>query len=106
MDAALGLAKARPAAGALIGVGGHGLGARPASDALVAVVVELVVGQLVDVQIGPHVRLGPGGQRVDLDQAVGVVPFHDAGVGAVGGLVAADGGDPGVFEGQVFAQRL
>src|SRR4051812_25036485 len=50
--------------------------ARRASDRLVALVVERVVGQVVLRDEAPHVAVGPVGQRVDLPQAMGLVPLQ------------------------------
>src|SRR5690242_12703933 len=63
-----------PSARARIRALGDRAGARRASDGLVALVIELVVGDVVDPDVIPHLFFGPIGQRRELhDTAVVVI---------------------------------
>ena len=89
---ALDLVGPRPAALAAAA----GLGAGRAADRGVALVVQRVVGQVALVDALPEVALGPVGERVVLPHRALVVELDELRVGARGGLLAADAGDPGV----------
>ena len=92
---------ARPAALAAAA----GLGARRAADRGVALVVQRVVGQVALVDARPEVALGPVGERVVLPHRALVVELDELRVGARGGLLAADAGDPRVGAGQRALER-
>src|SRR3954469_21722733 len=96
MDAALELVGSGPAAGAFLLLGRNRAGARNAADRPEADVVQRVVGNLVDRDVGPDALLVPVGERVQLPDLEAVRPLHLRRVGAARGLVAADAGDPGV----------
>src|SRR5437667_191458 len=68
--------------------------------------VERVVGDLVQLDVGPDVLPFPFGERVELDQLELRVPFDQLGVRARGRLLAADAGDPGFVAFQNPRQRL
>src|SRR5262249_49108127 len=106
VQAAFGLAEAGPAAGAGVFADGYPAGAGGAADGLVAVVGERVDQHAVLGDVGVHLVLGPGGQGVDLDHAAAGVPLDHADVAAVGGLVPADAGGPGVVRGERAGQRF
>src|SRR5690606_9092098 len=63
------------------------------ADGDVALVPQRVVGQVVLLQVLPHVAVAPVGDRADL-QAV-AAPLQDRRVGAAGRLAAAQAGEPG-----------
>src|SRR2546430_7859481 len=100
VQAALGLVLPRPAALAA----GARVRARCASDRLVAAVVQRVVGQVVLRDEAPHVAIAPVGQRIELPQAVGLVPLELGGVRAGRRLLAAQAGDPRVEAAQCALQ--
>src|SRR2546422_2492382 len=106
VDAALELVRAGPAARALLLALADGAGARDAADRRVARVVQRVVRNLVDVDVGLDALRVPVGQGLDLPDAVTLAPFHLLGAGAGGGLLAADAGDPGVVAGESALERL
>src|SRR5690349_10091207 len=83
VQAALGLVLPRPAAF----TAGSGLRAGSAADRLVPLVVQRVAGQVVVRDEAPHVAVAPVGQRVELPQAVGLVPFELGGVRPGGRLL-------------------
>src|SRR5436190_3522611 len=92
VQAALGLVLPRPAALAA----GAGIGARRAPDRLVAAVVQRVVGQVVLRDEPPNIPVAPLGQRIELPQAVGLVPFELGRVCAGRPMLAPQAGHPGV----------
>src|SRR5687767_13089542 len=69
--------RSRPAPGTLVFTGGDGAGARPATNARVALIVERVVRNVVVENELPDVVLGPLQQRVDLHQLELRVPLDD-----------------------------
>src|SRR4030088_1807292 len=101
VEAALGLVLPRPAALAA----GARFRARRATDRLVAAVVERVVGQVVLRDEAPHIAIAPVGQRIELPQGVGFVPFELGGVRAGRRLLAAEAGHPGVEAAEGPLQR-
>src|SRR5229473_1705686 len=101
VQAALGLVLPCPAALAA----GAGVRARRAADRLVAAVVQRVVGQVVLRDEAPYVAVAPVGQRVELPQAVGLVPFELGGVRAGGRLLTPQAGDPRVQVAERALQR-
>src|SRR6476661_10105409 len=106
MDAAFELVGARPAAGALLLLRGRRPRARDAPDRAEADVVEWVVGNLVDRDVGPDALLVPVGERVQLPDLVALGPLHLRRLRAARRLVAADAGDPGVVRLERVQQRL
>src|SRR5262249_43097443 len=95
-----------PSPTAFVRSGDHPASAGDASDARVTVIVERVVGQFVSHDVIPHLTARPGGQRIDLDQAVSRVPFDDADIGARRRLIASERRDPGVVTFERQAERL
>ena len=77
VQAALGLAAARPPPGAGVLARCHRPGGRRAADRQVAPGHEGVDGQAVVGLVVGDVVVGPGGEGVDLDQPAGLVPRHD-----------------------------
>src|SRR4029077_10272819 len=94
--AALGLARARPAAAARVGAGLDPHGAGRAADRRVTLIDERVDQHAILFDVGVHLLLGPGGDRVDLDHGPPGVPFDHPGVAAGGRLLPPHTGDPGV----------
>src|SRR5262245_62783449 len=88
MQSALGLVCAGPAAVAAA----SGLRAAGAADRGVALVVQLVVGEVAVEDRGPDVALGPLGERVVLPDPARLVALDELGVGACRRLLAADAG--------------
>src|SRR5690606_5129840 len=85
-------------AAAFAGAGDGPLGTGPAADARVAFVQQRMVGQAVALDVAPNVLPRPGGQGVDLDQAVPgsnlmQLQHLDATPGVA--LVPSKGRDPG-----------
>src|SRR5881275_1408684 len=106
MDAALELVGAGPAAGALLFLGRDRPRARDAPDRAEADVVKRVVGNLVDLDVGPDALLVPVGERVQLPDLVALRPLHLRRGRAARRLVAADAGDPAVVGLERLQQRL
>src|SRR5438132_3631710 len=100
VDAALELAGAGPASGALVLPRSDGTGAGDAADRRIAAIVQRVVRNLVDVDIGLDALGVPVDERLDLPDAVALRPLHPLGSGAGRALLAADSGDPRVVLGQ------
>src|SRR5262245_65646813 len=98
MDTAFQLLLPVPSPAAFVGPGDHASSAGDAPDASVAVVVERVIWQFVSHDVIPHLPAGPGGQRVDLDQAVSRVPFNDADVASGRRLDSPERRGPGVID--------
>src|SRR5881397_4339897 len=103
---ALGLGEPGPAPGPGILAGLHRAGAVGAAYARIVLVVERVVGDLVQLDVRPDVLGLPPGERVELDQPELGVPFDQLGVRARRGLLASDAGDPGLVTFQGTRQRL
>src|SRR5439155_10483223 len=95
-----------PAPGPGILAGLHRTGAVGAADTRIVLVVERIVGDLVQLDVGPDVLGRPPGERVELDQSELQVPFDQLGVRARGRLLASDAGDPGPIAVQRARQRL
>src|SRR4029434_11009957 len=106
MNPALHLLLSIPSSAAFVRPGHHAASARDASDAGVTVVVKRVVWQFVSHDVIPDLAARPGGQRIDLDQAVSRVPLDYADVGARRRLIAPERGDPGVVAFERRGQRL
>ena len=83
-----------PAAGAEILADGDRARARRAADAGHELVVQRVVGHLVQGDVVPDVVPGPVGERIELGAAV-AVGLDERDAAAVVGLLAAQAGDPG-----------
>src|SRR5919206_5347989 len=96
MDAALELVGAGPAARALLLLRRDRAGARNAADRAEADVVQLVVGDLVDRDVGPDALLVPVRERVQLPDLVALRPLHLRRGRSARRLVAAGPGDPRV----------
>src|SRR5438477_9036217 len=92
VQAAFGLAKARPAAGARVLTGLHGASAMGAADAGVVLIMQWIVGHVVLDHIAPNHLSRPVGERTDLDQIEFVVPIYFAYTLAFQRLIAADAG--------------
>ena len=71
-----------PASGAHVFSDGNRARAGRAADARVELVVEGVVRNLVEADVGPDFLFGPVGQRVELDEAVAFVELALRQVGA------------------------
>src|SRR5919204_4547080 len=106
VDTTLELPRAGPASGALVLTGSDGPRAGNAADRRVAAVVQRVVGDLVDVDVGLDALRVPVDERLDLPDAVPLAPLDAARAAPGGRLLAADAGDPGVVLGQGALERL
>src|SRR5262245_66110714 len=106
MDSAFHLLLPVPSPAAFMRPGDHASSAGDAPDARVAVVVERVIRQFVSHDVIPHLPAGPGGQRVNLDQAVSRVPLNDADVGSRRRLISPERRDPGVVAPERQTERL
>src|SRR3954451_21423780 len=106
MDPALELVGAGPAARALFLVRRDRAGARDAPDRPEADIVERVVGNLVDVDVGPHAFLVPVREGVQLPDVVALRPLHLRGRRAARRLAAADARDPGAVRLEGVEERL
>src|SRR5919204_1711690 len=96
VDSALELVGAGPPAGMLLLVGPDRARAGDAADRAVARLVQRVVRDLVDGDVGPHTLLAPVRERVDLPDAVALRPLELRRARTARGLVAPDARDPGV----------
>ncbi len=105
MNATFRLGIARPAAGTWVFTGFHGLCTGPATNAGVTVIMQRIIGEVMGVDMFPHLVACPRGKRIELDHLVGIVPFHKPGIRTEGRLIAADTGDPGVVIGQELTLR-
>ena len=74
----------------------NGARAMGATDALVAAVVQPVVGQIMQPEILPGLGEGPIQEWIYFDQSKVSVPFEFFCAGAGGSLIAANAGDPGI----------
>src|ERR671931_1109962 len=106
VDAALELVRAGPAAGALVLAADDGARARHAADRRVALVVQRVVRNLVDVEVGLHALRVPVDDGLHLPDAVALRPLDLLRVRARERLLAADAGDPRVIGRQRTLERL
>src|SRR5207237_1581057 len=84
----------------------HGPRARDAPDRRVPGVVQRVVRDLVDVDVGLDALRVPVDERLDLPDAVPLAPLDAARTGPGRRLLAADAGDPGVVAGERTLERL
>src|SRR6266550_7387633 len=106
MDAAFELVGAGPAAGALLFLGPGRARARDAADRAEADVVERVVRDLVDGDVGPDALLVPVGEGVQLPDVIALRPLHLRGGRAARRLVAAVPGVPCSLGLGSFPKRL
>src|SRR3989442_6358318 len=106
VQAAFGLGEGAPASRAGVFSRPDGGGAGSAADAGIAALVQRVGGDAALLHARPHLFAGPCGERVHLDEAKSRVALDHARSGALGGLVAADGRDPGVELQHLDAKRL
>src|SRR5262245_56619937 len=67
-----------------------------AANTRVVAVMQLVVGHLVDLDIGPDVGPGPFGERIHLHELKLAVPFNEFGIRSGRCLFTPDTGDPGI----------
>src|SRR5207247_5675524 len=94
VNATFELVRAGPAAGALLLVWRGRPGTGNAADRAIARLVQRVVRNLVDLDVGPDALLVPVGERVELPDAVAVRPLQLRRRRAARRLVAADAGAP------------
>src|SRR6266566_5143496 len=106
VNAAFQFVRAGPAAGALLLVGRGRPRAGDAADRAVAGLVQRVVWNLVDLDVGPDALLVPVRQRVELPDPVAVRPLQLRRRRAARRLVAADAGDPGVVRAECLQEGL
>src|SRR2546421_5232641 len=106
VDPALELVGAGPAARALLLARAHRPRARDAPDRRIAGVVQRVVRDLVDVDVGLDALRVPVDERLDLPDAVPLAPLDAARTGPRRRLLPADAGDPGVVAGERTLERL
>src|SRR5439155_3748172 len=106
MDAAFERVGAGPAAGALLFLWPGRTRARDAADRAEADVVERVVRDLVDGDVGPDALLVPIRERMQLPDVVALRPLHLRRGRAARRLVAADPGDPRLVGLERLPQRL
>src|SRR2546423_3453865 len=106
VNATFELVRAGPAAGALLLVGRGRPGAGNAADRAIARLVQRVVRNLVDLDVGPDALLVPVGERVDLPDAVAVRPLQLRRRRAARRLVSADAGDPALIRFECLQQWL
>src|SRR5882724_6523334 len=106
VNATFELVRAGPAAGALLLVGRGRPGAGNAADRAIARLVQRVVRNLVDLDVGPDALLVPVGERVEFPDAVAVRPLQLRRRRAARRLVSADAGDPAVIRFERLQQWL
>src|SRR5437763_4159848 len=106
VDAALELVGAGPAARALVLALADRTGARDAADRRVAAVVQRVVRNLVDVDVGVDALGAPVCERLDLPDGVALAPLDLLRARSRGALLAPDSGDPRVVAGERALERL
>src|SRR6478735_5032735 len=106
VQAALGLAAARPAAGARILAAAGRARARRAADRRETAIVQLVVRDAVLVDVAPAVALAPVDERLHLHDSAACVEHELRSAGALLGLVAADAGQPAVGVADRALERL
>src|SRR6266480_5182077 len=97
VNATFELVRAGPAAGTLLLVGRGRPGTGDAADRAVAGLVQRVVRNLVDMDVGPDALLVPVGERVELPDVVAVRPLQLRRRRAARRLVSADAGDPALI---------
>src|SRR5438045_5823867 len=106
MDAALELVGAGPPARALFLVGTDRPRARDAADRPVAGVMQRVVRDLIDLNVGPNSLFVPVCQRMELPDTVALRPFQLRSPAPARRLIAPDARDPGVVGLEDAQQRL
>src|SRR6266498_4843804 len=110
VDAAFDFVEASPPARPLVFAVGRLLGAGPAADGTVTLVVQWIVGDLLVLDVFPDGFAGPMGHRVELDDVtasrlVKDVYLHDINVGPGVGLLPAQAGNPTIEIRKPVAQR-
>src|SRR3569623_1387929 len=105
VDAALGLAGPGPPPAARVLARCDPLGAGPAADGRVAVVLEGVAEDAVLSDVALDLLVAPAGERGDLDLLLLLVPPNDRGDHAVMRLGPAEAGRPRVVPGERVPQR-
>src|SRR4030095_1355792 len=96
MNATFGLGISSPTAGTRILSGLNSLSACPATNAWVTVIMQRIIWKVVCLDMFPHLIACPCCERIKLDHLIGIIPFDKSGIGAEGGLVTADTGNPGI----------
>src|SRR5436190_5127211 len=84
----------------------NGARAMSASDTGIVAVVERIAGDIIFDHVIPDHLPRPVGERTDFHQIELRVPINFVNSGPAGGLVAANGGNPGVEGREFAAQRL
>src|SRR2546421_1817098 len=106
VDPAFELVAAGPPPGAFVFAGGDGTRARNAADRRIALVVQRVVRNLVDVDVRLDALRVPIHDRLHLPHAVPVRPLDLLGLRARRRLLASDPRDPRVVSGERAFERL
>src|SRR3954447_26765234 len=106
VDAALELVRAGPASRALVLAAEDGTGARNAADRGVALIVQRVVRDLVDVDVGLHALRVPVDERLNLPDVVALRPLDLLRMRARRGLLATDARHPRVVGRERALERL
>src|SRR5699024_6178635 len=94
VQAALGFAATRPTPATGIVAGGDPRGARRAADGEIALAHQRVLQNPVRGDVVVELLVGPRGDRVDLDEAVRLVPGDKGGIRSCRSVDATDTGDP------------
>src|SRR5215216_7853450 len=105
MNATFRLSISCPSTGTRVLTGLHCLGARPATNAGVTIIMQRIVRQVILLDMFPDLITRPCRKRIELDHLIGIVPFDKFCVGAESRLVAADAGDPGIVVGKELSLR-
>src|ERR1035437_3040524 len=106
MNAAFELSRARPAPCSLVLTWPHRARAGDATDRWVALVVQRVVRDLVDLEVGPDSLLAPVGEGMDAPETVALRPLDLLQPGPARRLVATNARDPGAVRRQRTLERL
>ena len=69
-------------------------GAVGAADAGIILIVQRVIGNFVDFDVGPDIGPRPSSQRIDFDQFKFLVPLDQPGIRTGRSLVTPDPGNP------------
>src|SRR5262249_16308301 len=94
VQAALGLGEIFPAAGPRILSRPDRGCAVGAADAWIITVMQCIIGNFVDPNVGPDILPSPLRERIDLDQLKFLIPFDQLCIGSRGRLIPPDPGDP------------
>src|SRR5438105_4125251 len=106
VDTALELVRAGPAARTLVLARPDGARAGNAPDGRIAPIVQRVVRNLVDVDVGVDALGVPVGERLDLENAVAIAPLDLLRTDSRRALLAPDARDPRVVAGERSFERL